>query len=193
MIAAAATHGDVTITDVIPKHLEAVSAKLIEMGVIVEQGDDFIRVKGIDNLKSVNIKTLPYPGFPTDLQQPMSVLLSIAQGTSIITENVWESRYKHIQEIRKMGAIVKIEDRVAIIEGVDKLKGVPVLATDLRAGAALVIAGLIADGVTEIGNVEYIDRGYECIEKKLIKLGAQIKRVNVSKKEFQSRKNTAAM
>ena len=174
MIAAAATMGDVTVCNVIPKHLESVSAKLLEMGVTVEEMDDCIRVISNDRPKKVNIKTLPYPGFPTDLQQPMSTLLSIAEGTSVITENVWEARYKHIEEIKKMGAKVKIEDRVAIIEGVPKLYGAPVTASDLRAGAALIIAGLMAHGKTEISNVKYIDRGYENIEQKLIKLGADI-------------------
>lgn len=177
MIAAASTMGDVTVSNVIPKHLESVSAKLIEMGVTVEKMDDRIRVINKDRPNKVNIKTLPYPGFPTDLQQPMSTLLSIAQGTSIITENVWEARYKHIEEIKKMGAKVKIEDRIAIIEGVPKLYGAPVTASDLRAGAALIIAGLMAHGKTEISNVKYIDRGYENIEQKLIRLGADIVRV----------------
>jgi len=178
MIASAATQGDVKIEGVIPKHLEAVSAKLLEMGMEVEEGDDFVRVKGTGRPRKANVKTLPYPGFPTDLQQPISVLLSVAEGTSIITENVWVARYRHIEEIRRMGAIIKVEDRVAIIEGVDHLTGAPVVATDLRAGAALVIAGLMAEGVTEITNVEHIDRGYERLEQKLVSLGADIRRVN---------------
>jgi UDP-N-acetylglucosamine 1-carboxyvinyltransferase len=178
MIASAATQGDVKIEGVIPKHLEAVSAKLLEMGMEVEEGDDFVRVKGTGRPRKANVKTLPYPGFPTDLQQPISVLLSVAEGTSIITENVWEARYRHIEEIRRMGAIIKVEDRVAIIKGVDHLTGAPVVATDLRAGAALVIAGLMAEGVTEITNVEHIDRGYERLEQKLVSLGADIRRVN---------------
>lgn len=179
MIAAAATKGNVIIKNLIPVHLESVSAKLIEMGVEVSAGDDFIRVKSSARPKPTTIKTLPYPGFPTDLQQPMSALLSIADGTSIITENIWESRYKHIEEIKRMGAKIKIEDRVAIIDGVEKLSGAPVIATDLRAGAALVIAGLMAEGVTEISNVKYIDRGYENIDKKLMALGADIRRISV--------------
>lgn len=178
MIAAAATRGDVTVVDVIPKHLEAVSAKLLEMGIEVIEGDDFIRVIGKGRPRKANIKTQPYPGFPTDLQQPISALLSIADGTSVITENVWESRYKHLEEMTKMGAKAKVEDRVAIIQGVDELTGAPVVASDLRAGAALVIAGLMARGVTEIGNVEYIDRGYERIEEKLVALGADISRID---------------
>mgnify|MGYP001257867230 FL=1 len=178
MIAAAATGGDVIIDNVIPKHLEAVTAKLLEMGVEVIEGENSIRVIGRGRPRKANIKTQPYPGFPTDLQQPMSALLSIADGISVITENVWESRYKHLEEMTRMGANVKVEDRTAIIEGVDHLTGAPVEASDLRAGAALVIAGLIARGVTEISNVEYIDRGYEKIEEKLVRLGADICRVD---------------
>ncbi|MDK2991434.1 MAG: UDP-N-acetylglucosamine 1-carboxyvinyltransferase [Clostridiales bacterium] len=179
MIAAAATYGDVIIKNVIPVHLESVSAKLSEMGIEVSEGDDSVHVKSNGRPKHTTVKTLPYPGFPTDLQQPMSALLSVADGTSIITENIWESRYKHIEEIKRMGAKIKIEDRVAIIDGVDKLTGAPVTATDLRAGAALVVAGLMAEGVTEINNVKYIDRGYENIDKKLISLGADIKRISI--------------
>jgi UDP-N-acetylglucosamine 1-carboxyvinyltransferase len=182
MIASAATQGDVRIEGVIPKHLEAVSAKLLEMGMEVEEGDDYVRVRGTGRPRKANVKTLPYPGFPTDLQQPISVLLSVAEGTSIITENVWEARYRHIEEIRRMGAIIKVEDRVAIIEGVDCLTGAPVVATDLRAGAALVIAGLMADGVTEITNVKHIDRGYERLEQKLVSLGADIERMDTEQR-----------
>ncbi|MBZ4665980.1 UDP-N-acetylglucosamine 1-carboxyvinyltransferase [Mahella sp.] len=179
MIAAAATYGDVIVRNVIPVHLESVSAKMSEMGIEVAAGDDFVHVKSNGRPKHTSVKTLPYPGFPTDLQQPMSALLSVADGTSIITENIWESRYKHIEEIKRMGAKIKIEDRVAIIDGVDKLTGAPVTATDLRAGAALVVAGLMAEGVTEINNAKYIDRGYENIDKKLISLGADIKRISI--------------
>ena len=177
MIAAAATQGDVKVKGVIPKHLEAVSAKLLEMGMYVEEGDDYVRVVGTGRPRKANIKTLPYPGFPTDLQQPMSVLLSVAEGTSIITENVWESRYRHVEELRRMGAVIKVEDRNAIIEGVEKLTGARVEATDLRAGAALVIAGLMAEGVTEVTNVKHIDRGYERLEEKFRSLGADFERV----------------
>ena len=178
MIAAAATGGDVTVVDVIPKHMEAVSAKLLEMGMEVIEGDDEIRVIGKQRPRKANIKTQPYPGFPTDLQQPMSVLLSIADGVSVITENVWEARYKHLDEVVRMGGNVKIEDRVAIIEGVERLSGAPVTATDLRAGAALIVAGLSAEGITEISNVDHIDRGYEDIERKLVDLGADIERID---------------
>ncbi len=176
MIAAAATRGDVTVTNAIPTHLEALSAKLMEMGIKVEEGDDTIRVTCKGRPKHVNIKTLPYPGFPTDLQQPATVLLSTADGASIIIENIFESRFKHINEIRRMGANVSIEERVCVVEGVEKLTGAPVRATDLRAGAALVVAGLMADGETEITGVKYIDRGYDHIEEKLKQLGADIHR-----------------
>jgi len=191
MIAAAATCGDVVIGGVIPKHLEAVSAKLLEMGMDVAEGDDFVRVKGIERPRKANIKTLPYPGFPTDLQQPMSVLLSVADGTSIITENIFESRYKHIEEIRKMGANLTVEGRVAVIEGVKRLTAAPVIATDLRAGAALVVAGLMAEGVTEIFNIKYLDRGYEKFEQKLISLGADMRRIDDNVSELNVKRAIA--
>jgi len=179
MIAAAATKGDVTITNVIPKHLESISAKLKEMGAIVEEGDDSIRVTVDKKLKGVNIKTTPYPGFPTDVQQPMSALLSTVHGRSLITESIWENRHKHIDELKKMGSNIKVEGRVAIIDGVEKLTGAIVTATDLRAGAAMVIAGLIAEGETQITSIEHIDRGYPHIENKFKSLGADIRRVTV--------------
>ena len=179
MIAAAATRGDVLIRGALPTHMEALTAKLLEMGAHVDEGigEDSIRVRSDGNHRHVNIKTLPYPGFPTDLQQPMSVLLSTARGTSIINETIFEMRFKHLEEIRRMGGISQINDRIAIIEGVPKLVGCPVTATDLRAGAALVIAGLMAEGVTDIYNVHFIDRGYEHLEDKLRSLGAQIERL----------------
>lgn len=176
MIAAAATRGDLTIENVIPTHMEALSAKLMEMGVTVEEGDDSLRVTCTQRPKHVNIKTLPYPGFPTDLQQPATVLLSTAKGASIIVENIFESRFKHINEIRRMGANVSIDGRVCVVEGVERLTGAPVRATDLRAGAALIVAGLMADGQTEIEGVQYIDRGYDHIEGKLKQVGADIHR-----------------
>lgn len=179
MIAAAATHGDVYIKNVIPKHLESITAKLIEMGVTVEEDDDCIRVTVNKPLKGINIKTTPYPGFPTDIQQPMSTLLSIVPGRSLITESIWENRHKHIDELKKMGANIKVEGRVAIIDGVEKLTGAVVKATDLRAGAAMVIAGLVAEGSTEITSIEHIDRGYPHIENKFRALGADIKRIQV--------------
>ena len=176
MIAAAATKGDVTITNVIPKHLESISAKLIEIGAIVEEGDDSIRVTVDKPLKGTNIKTTPYPGFPTDVQQPMSALLSITEGRSLIVESIWENRHKHTDELNKMGASIKVEGRTAVIDGVKSLVGSKVRATDLRAGAAMVIAGLIADGETEIVDIEHIDRGYPNIEDKFRALGANIRR-----------------
>lgn len=177
MIAAAACGGEVTIQNVIPKHLESISAKLIEMGAEVTEDGDCITVKSSGNLKGVNIKTQPYPGFPTDVQQPMSTLLTVAQGRSIINESIWESRFKHADELKKMGANVKVEGRSAIIDGVSKLTGAIVKATDLRAGAAMVIAGLIAEGTTEVVSIEHIDRGYPNIEEKFHALGADIIRV----------------
>lgn len=176
MIAAAATRGDVTIQNVIPKHLESISAKLLEMGAKVEEGDDSVRVYVDGDLKGVNLKTAPYPGFPTDVQQPMCTLLSTAKGRSIIVETIWENRHKHVDELKKMGATIKVEERSAIIDGVDRLTGAVVKATDLRAGAAMVIAGLISDGVTEITSIEHIDRGYPHIEEKFRMLGADIVR-----------------
>lgn len=179
MIAAAATKGDVTIKNVIPKHLESITAKLKEMGAVVEEADDAVRVTVNGELKGVNIKTAPYPGFPTDVQQPMSALLSTVNGRSLITESIWENRHKHIDELKKMGANIKVEGRVAIIDGVDKLTGAIVKATDLRAGAAMVIAGLIAEGETQITSIEHIDRGYPHIEGKFQSIGANITRVTV--------------
>ena len=176
MIAAAATKGDVTINNVIPKHLESIAAKLIEMGATVEEGDDSVRVYVEGDLKGVSVKTAPYPGFPTDVQQPMSALLSIVPGKSLIAETIWESRHKHIDELKKMGATIKVEGRTAITEGKNKLVGAKVIATDLRAGAAMVIAGLVAEGVTEIYEIEHIDRGYPHIENKFAALGADITR-----------------
>ena len=179
MIAAAATRGDVVIRGCIPTHMEALSAKLLEMGAKVSESDDAIRVHTIGPHRAVNIKTQVYPGFPTDLQQPMSALLTTARGTSVIQETIFEQRFRHLDEIRRMGAQVRVMDRTAIIEGVPQLYGAPVTATDLRAGAALVVAGLMAKGVTEIYEPEYIDRGYEHIEEKLCSLGADIHRETV--------------
>ena len=177
MIAAAATGGDVTVTNIIPKHMESLSAKLEEMGVCVEEYDEAIRIYTNGTaLKKTNVKTQPYPGFPTDLQPQMLTLLTLAEGTSIVTENVWDNRFKYVDELKRMGASVSVDGRAATIEGCEHLTGAPVYATDLRAGAALVIAGLAAHGVTEIFNLKYIDRGYESLEAKLRSLGAQISR-----------------
>ncbi len=179
MIAAAATHGDVTIRGCIPTHMDALTAKLLEMGAHVDDSDDAIRVRSNGAHRSVNVKTQVYPGYPTDLQQPFSALLTTARGTSMVTENIFEQRFRHLEEIQRMGANVRIVDRVAIIEGVTNLFGSSVYITDLRAGAALVVAGLMAEGITEIANTQYIDRGYENLEYKLITLGADIRRVEV--------------
>lgn len=184
MALAAATRSDVIIRNVIPLHLEAISAKLMEMGVMVEEGDDgqefFIRVSGErPRLRSVNIKTFPYPGFPTDLQQPMMSLLTTCKGSSVVVENIYEDRFKQVNGLLRMGANISINGRVAIVEGVERLTGAPVSASDLRAGAALVTAGLMAEGVTTISGVGHIDRGYENLVEKLQALGADIRRLTV--------------
>ncbi|MDD7443495.1 MAG: UDP-N-acetylglucosamine 1-carboxyvinyltransferase [Clostridiales bacterium] len=181
MIAAAATRGDVIINNVIPTHLEAISAKLMECGVAVSEGDDgrdfFIRVSADKRPRAVNIKTLPYPGFPTDLQQPMMALLATAEGNSFIMENIFENRFNHVPELAKMGASISISSRTATVEGVEKLYGAPLCASDLRAGAALVIAALAAEGESTISHIHFIDRGYEFLEQKLRALGADITRI----------------
>lgn len=182
MLAAAATHGDVTITNIIPTHMESLSAKLEEMGVGIEEYDEAIRVyTDGKRLKRTNIKTQPYPGFPTDLQPQFLTLLTTAEGTSLVTENVWDNRFKYVDELNRMGAHISVDGRVAAVEGCEHLTGSPVHATDLRAGAALVIAGLMAHGVTEIYNLKYIDRGYENFEAKLRSIGAQIARRKTDK------------
>ena len=178
MIAAAATHGDVTITGCIPTHMEALTAKLLEMGAKVYERDDSIRVKSIGAHRAVSFKTQVYPGFPTDLQQPMSALLCTATGTSTVVENIFESRFRHLAEMERMGARVRVYEQSAVIEGVPQLHGAAVEASDLRAGAALVVAGLMAQGTTEIYNTHFIDRGYENLEEKFSSLGAQISRVS---------------
>ncbi|MBR0229416.1 MAG: UDP-N-acetylglucosamine 1-carboxyvinyltransferase [Clostridia bacterium] len=176
MIAAAATRGDVVIRGCIPAHMDALTAKLLEMGVSVGDMDDAIRVRTARGHRAVNIKTQEYPGFPTDLQQPMSALLTRANGDSVVIETIFEARFKHLMEMQRMGAHVRILEQTALIEGVPELYGAPVTATDLRAGAALVVAGLMANGTTEIYEPGYIERGYEHIEEKLRALGANIRR-----------------
>ena len=176
MIAAAATGGDVIINGCIPTHMDALSAKLLEMGVKVTDYDDAIRVHVVGPRRAINVKTQVYPGFPTDLQQPMSALLTTAKGTSLVTETIFEQRFRHLDEIRRMGAHVRVMDRTAIIEGVQDLYGAPMTASDLRAGAALIVAALMARGTSEIYEPGYIDRGYEHIEDKLRSLGAEIRR-----------------
>lgn len=178
MLAAVATRGDILIKNCITKHLESITAKIIEMGAEVKDIEgSAIKVSCSKRPNKVTIKTLPYPGFPTDLQPPMGVAMSIANGTSVINESIWDSRFQYTEELNKMGAKITAQGKVAFFEGVDKLIGAPVSATDLRAGAALVIAGCVAEGTTQIYNIEHIDRGYEKIEEKFIKLGAKIKRV----------------
>jgi UDP-N-acetylglucosamine 1-carboxyvinyltransferase len=177
MIAAAATKGNVVVKNIIPKHMESLTAKLIEMGVNVIEDEDFIRIIGGNKVKNVNIMTLPYPGFPTDLQPQITLLLNMAEGVSTITEGVWDSRFQYVDELKRMGAKIKVEGRIAVIDGATILSGAPVKATDLRAGAAMVMAGLVAKGCTEVDNIKYIDRGYENFVYKLNLLGADITRV----------------
>ncbi|MCH1980904.1 UDP-N-acetylglucosamine 1-carboxyvinyltransferase [Lawsonibacter sp. OA9] len=184
MMAAAATKGDILLKNVIPKHLEATTAKLEEIGCEVEEFDDTIRVIASRRLRRTHVKTLPYPGFPTDMQPQMAVVLALADGTSIVTESIFENRFKYADELARMGADVKVEGNTAIIDGVDRLTGARVSAPDLRAGAALVIAGLAADGITTVDDIMYIQRGYEDFEGKLRGLGADIDRV-FSEKEIQ--------
>lgn len=181
MFAAAATKGDVTVKNVIPKHLEATSAKLLEAGCEIEELDDAVRVVASKPLRHTQVTTLPYPGFPTDMQPQMSVVLGIAQGTSTVTESIFENRFKYVDELTRMGADIKVESNIAIISGVKGYTGARVSAPDLRAGAALVIAGLSAEGTTIVDDIHYIQRGYEAFEEKLEKLGAQIRRVQTEK------------
>ncbi len=183
MIAAAATGGSVTLENVIPKHLESVSAKLREIGAEVIEIDDCIVVNGGDKYRAADVKTSPYPGFPTDLQQPITTLLTLAKGSSIVTDNIYSARFRHIDELRRMGANLKVEGRSAVIEGGHKLQGAKVVASDLRAGAALVIAGLATQGTTELEGLEHIDRGYENLVGKLQSLGADVQRVGTQHPE----------
>ncbi len=179
MLAAAATRGDVLIKNVIPKHLEAVTAKLVEIGAEVEEFDDAVRVVASKRLVHTNIKTLPYPGFPTDMQQVMATLLCIAEGTSIVTETIYENRFMYVDELARMGANMRVvEGNSAVIEGVEKLTGAIVRALDLRCGAALVVAGLMADGYTTVEHIEYVERGYEKFVQKMCDLGAAIEKVD---------------
>ncbi|MDO5392323.1 MAG: UDP-N-acetylglucosamine 1-carboxyvinyltransferase [Eubacteriales bacterium] len=184
MFAAAATKGDVMVKNVIPKHLEATTAKLEEIGCEVEEFDDAVRVVASKRLRRTHVKTLPYPGYPTDMQPQIAVTLALAQGTSIVTESIFENRFKYADELARMGANIKVEGNTAIIDGVPKLSGARVSAPDLRAGAALVIAGLAAEGITIVDDIVYIQRGYENFEEKLRSLGAEIERVS-SEKEIQ--------
>ena len=184
MFAVAATGGNVLVKDVIPKHLEATTAKLLEVGCQVEEFDDSVRVISDGHLKHTQVTTLPYPGFPTDMQPQMAVLLGIAEGTSTVTESIFENRFKYVDELTRMGGDIKVESNIAIISGVKRYTGARVNAPDLRAGAALVIAGLAADGITVVDDIYYIQRGYEALEEKLTKIGAKIARVE-DEKELQ--------
>lgn len=184
MFAVAAAGGNVLVKNVIPKHLEATTAKLLEVGCQVEEFDDSVRVISDGHLKHTQVTTLPYPGFPTDMQPQMAVLLGIAEGTSTVTESIFENRFKYVDELTRMGADIKVESNIAIISGVKRYTGARVNAPDLRAGAALVIAGLAADGITVVDDIYYIQRGYEALEEKLTKIGAKIARVE-DEKELQ--------
>lgn len=182
MAAIAATKGDAVIKNVIPKHLESITKKMEKIGVNIEQFDDSIHVWVDGPLVKANIKTAPHPGFPTDMQSQIATLLTLAEGTSIITENIWEQRFRYVDELRRMGADITVNGKVALIEGTGKLMGAPVKACDLRAGAALIIAGLAASGVTEIEDIFHIERGYDCMEGKLRALGADIEKISVPDK-----------
>lgn len=181
MCAAAATKGDILIKNVIPKHLEAITAKLVEIGCEVQEFDDSIRIIASKRLRRTHVKTLPYPGYPTDMQPQIAVTLALAEGTSIVTESIFENRFKYVDELSRMGSTIKVEGNTAIIDGVEKFTGARVSAPDLRAGAALVIAGLAAEGITTVDDIIYIQRGYEDFEGKLRSLGAEIEKVSTEK------------
>ena len=186
MAAVAAAGGEVLIKNVIPKHLDCITAKLVEMGVDVEEQDDAILLRRTGPMGRVNVKTMPYPGFPTDMQPQIAAVLCVARGTSVLTEGVWDNRYRYVDEFRRMGAQIQVDGKVAVIEGVDHLTGAPVHACDLRAGAAMIIAGLAAQGTTEIDGIHHIERGYETIVEKLANLGADIRTVTVPGEEDQA-------
>ncbi len=185
MVAAAATGGDVLIRNVIPKHLESITDKLRKAGAVVEEFDDSIRVSRSGPILPVNIKTMPHPGFPTDMQPQMATMLCCAGGTSIVSEGVWDNRFKYVDELRKMGANIQVDGKVAVIEGVERLTGAPVRALDLRAGAAMLIAGLMADGRTEVEDIHHIERGYSDLVEKLNRLGAEIRKVPCTELEAE--------
>ena len=183
MAAVAAAGGQVLIKNVIPKHMECISSKLQEMGVEIAEEDDTLLVRRSQPLRRTNVKTLPYPGFPTDMQPQITVALALAEGTSIVTEGVWDNRFKYVGELKRLGARIQVDGKVAVVEGVDHLAGAPIQACDLRAGAALVIAGLAASGETRLGNIQYIERGYEDMVGKLRAVGADIQIVDVPEEE----------
>lgn len=192
MIAAAATKGDIIVENIIPKHLESITKKLEKIGVNIEQYDDSMRVWVDGPLVKANVKTTPHPGFPTDMQPQIATLLILAEGTSIVTEGVWEQRFRYVDELRRMGADITVNGKVALIEGTGKLMGAPVKACDLRAGAALIIAGLAANGITEIEDIFHIERGYDCMEGKLRALGADIEKVSVPDNKTAETDNSRA-
>ena len=178
MAAVAATGGQILIKNIIPKHMDCITAKLVEMGVEVEENEDTLLVRRTGPLQKTNVKTMPYPGFPTDMQPQITTVLSLAEGTSLVTESVWNNRYRYVDELKRMGASIQVDEKTAVVEGVDHLTGAPIQACDLRAGAALVIAALAAHGESEISHVQYIERGYENIVEKLRALGADIRSVD---------------
>ncbi len=186
MAAVAACGGDVTIENVIPKHLESITVKLSQLGADIEEFDESLRVVMKKRPKPCNVKTIPHPGFPTDMQPQIATVLTLAEGTSIVTEGVWENRFRYTDQLALMGADIKVEGRSAVIKGVKNLVGAPVSANDLRAGAALIIAGLAAEGITELDNIQYIDRGYEDVVNKITRLGGIIKRINIPEGEILS-------
>ncbi len=188
MVAAAATGGDVLVENVTPKHLESIIAKLIEAGAQVIEYDEAVRVRMTGRPRKCNIKTMPHPGFPTDMQPQMATLLAVADGTSIITEGVWDSRFRYVEQLTRMGADIRVDGKVAVISGVKKLSSAPVRAVDLRAGAAMIIAGLMAEGETTVENILHIDRGYEHIAEKFAKLGADIKRETVYEEKAEEKR-----
>ena len=177
MAAAVATKGDVLIENVTPKHLESIIAKLRETGAKITEYDEAVRVTMTERPKKCNVKTMPHPGFPTDMQPQMATVVAVANGTSIVTEGVWDNRFRYVEQLTLMGADIQVDGKTAVITGVNQLGGAPVKAVDLRAGAAMIIAGLVANGVTEIEEIERIDRGYEDVVEKFTNLGANIKRV----------------
>ena len=187
MAAVAATGGQVLVKNIIPKHMDCITAKLIEMGVEVEEHEDTLLVRRTGDLLRTNIKTLPYPGFPTDMQPQITAVLSLAKGTSLVTESVWNSRYRYVDELKRMGANIQVDDKTAVVEGVERLTGAPIQAYDLRAGAACVIAALAAQGESEIRGVEYIERGYEDIIEKLRAIGAAIRSVETEEENVNAR------
>lgn len=191
MIAAAATKGDIIVKNIIPKHLESITKKLEKIGVNIEQYDDSLRVWVDGPLVKTSVKTTPHPGFPTDMQPQIATLLTLAEGTSIVTEGVWEQRFRYVDELRRMGADISVDGKVAVIEGTGKLMGAPVKACDLRAGAALIIAGLAASGITEIEDIFHIERGYDCMEGKLRALGADIEKIGVPDNSAKDSKKEA--